>query len=141
MVVAVKTGEKTEVDNGLKTVTNADDQFALVNEPVDIVTQVGLHLGGQKHARTMIITPAKAAPENQDMEVVQLGGRAQLFPHDQFVDVNAMGFGTGRFEGVIGLIIAVQSIARKDQSFHRHHTEPPRDLTAENAENAEKLFF
>jgi hypothetical protein len=125
MIIAVEAGKQTQVDNGLKTVAYPNDQFPGPDELIQFVSEVETDFGSEKHTGAVIVRPAETSSENQDVVILQLDTGSPSISVNDFVDVNSVGFGSGQFQGVVRLVVAVQSKPGEHQCSDRIHLKPP----------------
>ena len=67
-------GENAGLDEDLKTVADAEDEFALVDEGAEGGLEVVDELVGKDFAGGDVVAIGKAAGESEDLEGLQLGG-------------------------------------------------------------------
>jgi hypothetical protein len=67
--------------------------------------------------RTVVVTPSEPADEHQDVVVLQTHGFV-----DQGIDVHTEGYGTGQFEGMRRLVVAVEPESGEDESIDLGHS-------------------
>jgi hypothetical protein len=82
-----------------------------------LISQVGFHPYRLDHTGTVIVAPAEAAPEDQNLKIRQVCG-----PVYQRIYMYAAGGGTGKLKSIGGLMIAVKPVSGKDQSVYIIHT-------------------
>jgi hypothetical protein len=124
-VIAVEAGKQPQIDDGLEPVAYPDDKLAGPDELVQLVSKVETYFGCEKNPGAMIVRPAEASTENQDVVIFKLDFGTPSIPVNDLVDVDTVRIGSGQFQGVIRLIVAVQPKPGEHQCFHRGHIKPP----------------
>ena len=70
VIMSLKTGQQTHIDHGLKTVTDADDQFSGGDKFFQVGFQFIFQAGGQKDSGPVIVAPAETAVEGQEVIIL-----------------------------------------------------------------------
>jgi hypothetical protein len=114
----------------LKTVTNPENKITLVNKFNDLTANVGLQPDGLNDTGTMIVTPAKPADKDKDLEVFKAGRTV-----DKGIDVNPDSSGTCQFQGISRLVITIESISGQNQGMYSSQLYPPNYISRQKSED------
>ena len=110
--------ENARLDDHLKPVADAQDQFAGGLEVGQAAGQVMPHLHGEDLPGGHVVAEAEPAGDAEDLEPIEHGRRLQ-----QAVDVERLGRGAGRFEGEGRFLVAVRAGGSEDEDVGMGHEE------------------
>ena len=111
-VVAVERGNHAQPGQRLKTVADADDQFPVVDELLQLVLKLEFHPVGEDRAGAQMVTEGEPADEAEELKL-----RQSPFPGDQVVEVDLFRRHARKLAGGGGLVFAVESESGDDQSL------------------------
>jgi hypothetical protein len=98
----IKTGQKPQIDQCLKTVADTHDEIALFDKSQQFFPEMGFHAHGLNDTGAVIIPPAESADKHHDLKMIQFGA-----PVDEGIDVDPAGIRTGKLKSIGRLMIAV----------------------------------
>jgi hypothetical protein len=109
-IVSIDAGQQAQVDQGLESVADTDDQFLPATNSSSLSPIFVLSAQGLNHPGAVIVAPAEATAKGQDLKIVQTH-----ITGNQGVDVRPLGYGPGKFKGIGGFMITVQAEPRQYQ--------------------------
>ena len=90
------------IDKCLKSITNAENQVALIDKFQNPVADIGFEPHGLHHAGTVIVSPAEPADKYHYLKVFQMNTAV-----NQGIDMHKLGLSTGQLKRVSRLVVAV----------------------------------
>lgn len=73
VIVWCQTGQEAQIDQGLKSIADSQDQIAFVDKLDQLLTDPGLHPNRLYNAGAMVVAPAESADKHEDLVIIQFG--------------------------------------------------------------------
>ena len=111
-VISIQSRNHTQTGQGLETVADTDDKFAVIHKFLQLIAQVEFDSVGENGSGTQVVAERESADEAEQVVLLKL-----VFSGQKIVEVDKFGIGTGEGTGCGGFAFAVETESGDNESF------------------------
>ena len=111
-VISIQSRNHTQTGQGLETVADTDDKFAVINKFLQLIAQIEFDSVGENGSGTQVVAERESADEAEQVVLLKF-----VFSGQKIVEVDKFGIGTGEGTGCGGFAFAVETESGDNESF------------------------